>query len=298
MCHAAHVEREPVTEMVRRALGEFPQAERKVARTLLSGALTVGLESSSKVALHAGVSGPTVIRFVNRLGFPTYAAFQSAVREELEFRFAPPIDLYPVSRPEEPHPAAPQEEMFSSSISETFSRLATADLDEAVEILGNRGLRLLVFGGWFSHFLARHFVGLLQEVRPNVHFIENSAQARVPVLADLDSRCVVVLFDYRRYESDTEKIGRLASASGAKVILFTDQWISPVADVADVVLPASVGEARPFESYVAPLALVETLVARLVEWNLDRGRERFEAFNRLARGFSTRGAPSNSERSL
>ena len=251
----------------------------------------MGLESSSRVAVHAGVSGPTVIRFVNRLGFPTYAEFQSAVREELEFRFAPPIDLYPVSNSQDSQFETPHDERFSSSISETFSRLAAADLNQAVDILGNRGLRVLIFGGWFSHFLARHLAGLLQELRPNVHFIENSPQLRVPVLADIDNRCAVVVFDYRRYESDTERIGRLAAAAGAKVMLFTDQWISPVADVADVVLPASVGEARPFESYVAPLALVEAIIARLVESDLDGGRKRFDSFNRLARGFSTRGAP-------
>jgi DNA-binding MurR/RpiR family transcriptional regulator len=81
-------------------------------------------------------------------------------------------------------------------------------------------------------------------------------------------------------------MGRLASQRGAKVVLFTDQWISPLADSADVVLQATVSEPRPFESYVAPLALVETVIARVVESDLDGHRKRFDAFNRLARDFS------------
>ena len=44
-------------------------------------------------------------------------------------------------------------------------------------------------------------------------------------------------------------------------MLFTDPWLSPVAEFADVVLPARVEAPSPFDSIAAPLALVDTLVA-------------------------------------
>ena len=46
-----------MTERVRRSLGELSKAERKVARALLSGPPTIGLESVSQLAAHAEVSG-------------------------------------------------------------------------------------------------------------------------------------------------------------------------------------------------------------------------------------------------
>ncbi len=57
-----------VVERVRRSLGDLSRAERKVARALLSGPPTIGLESVSQLAVRAEVSGPTVSRFVARLG--------------------------------------------------------------------------------------------------------------------------------------------------------------------------------------------------------------------------------------
>lgn len=40
---------------------------------LLSGVPAVGLESSTLLAQLAGSSGPTVIRFINRRGYDSYA---------------------------------------------------------------------------------------------------------------------------------------------------------------------------------------------------------------------------------
>src|SRR5919197_3905640 len=83
-----------VTERVRRSLGELSRSERKVARALLSGPPTIGLESVSQLAARAGVSGPTVSRFVARLGFDNYAAFQRSLREDLSARVLSPVEVY------------------------------------------------------------------------------------------------------------------------------------------------------------------------------------------------------------
>src|SRR6476659_8580372 len=79
---------------VRRRLGELSRSERKVARALLSGPPTIGLESVSQLAARAEVSGPTVSRFVSHLGFDNYAAFQHALLEDLSARVLSPIDVY------------------------------------------------------------------------------------------------------------------------------------------------------------------------------------------------------------
>ncbi|HZC41150.1 MAG TPA: MurR/RpiR family transcriptional regulator, partial [Streptosporangiaceae bacterium] len=65
-----------VSEQIRQRLGELSPSERRVARALLAGPPTIGLESSARLAAHAGVSTPTVSRFISQLGFGSYAAFQ------------------------------------------------------------------------------------------------------------------------------------------------------------------------------------------------------------------------------
>jgi DNA-binding MurR/RpiR family transcriptional regulator len=73
----AHAPGLGVSERIRQRLGTLSPSERRLARALLSGPPTIGLESSVRLAQHAGVSGPTVSRFVtNQLGFGSYADFQ------------------------------------------------------------------------------------------------------------------------------------------------------------------------------------------------------------------------------
>ena len=57
-----------VAEAIRRGMADCSPAERKVARVLLSSYPSAGFETVAKLAARAGVSGPTVLRFANRLG--------------------------------------------------------------------------------------------------------------------------------------------------------------------------------------------------------------------------------------
>lgn len=274
----------PVFDGIRRRLSEMTSAERKVARTLLGGPATIGLESSTKLAGHAQVSGPTVIRFVNHLGFATYADFQEAVKVEVAARVTTAVELYP-----ETHngtggslAAGGALDDFSgalcSAISDTMSRLSTEDLNAAADLLTDSRRKVLIFGGWFSSSLARHMAAMLQEMLPAVEFVDDAPTRRVAALCSADRRTTLVAFDFRRYEAETEKFGRAIVDQGGKLILFTDQWLSPLSDVASAVLTASVGTPRPFESYVPTLAVVEALTARVVETTAASSRARFERY--------------------
>lgn len=274
----------PLFEQIRRRLSEMTASERKVARTLLGGHPTIGLESSTRLAGHAKVSGPTVIRFVNHIGFATYSDFQDAVRDEVAARVTTPVELYP----DVPNDAALSSVSgntlmelsghLCSSITETLRRLPLEDLDTAADLLADPRRKVLVFGGWFSSNLARHLAAMLQEMRPEVEFVDDAPSRRVAALCDAGKRTTAVAFDFRRYEADTEKFARSLVAQGGKLILVTDPWLSPLTDTASAVLPASVGTPKPFESYVSTLAVVEALTARVVEKTAASSRARFERY--------------------
>lgn len=275
---------EQVSTKIRRHLGDFSRSERQVARTLLDADPTAGLDSQAVVAKLAKVSGATVSRFVTRLGFENYAEFQHAVRRDLVSKTGTPLDFYPqgVESGDSSDLVSAQIEMLTGAIADTLRGIRPEDLETVSDLLGDRRRRIVVYGGWFSHILARHLFGLLQEIRRGVEFVDSSASHRVSALSDADHRCVAVVFDFQRYEGDTERFGRGMAREGAKLILFTDQNLSPLSDIADVVLPAYLGIPSPFESYTAALALVETVVARTVQKTVDAGRPRFEKFSRVA----------------
>jgi DNA-binding MurR/RpiR family transcriptional regulator len=272
-----------VTERVRRSLGELSRSERKVARALLSGPPTIGLESVSQLAVRAEVSGPTVSRFVARLGYDNYAAFQQALRDDLSARVLSPVEVYRSHLAGSDHtPLALAAGTLADAVTGTLAQLSPPDFERAVSLLASERHRVLVTGGWTSHLLAAMLTSLVRMFRAGVHHVPSLAAERAAALADLNRGDVVVLFDFRRYEADTFEFARLAHDRGARLVLLTDPWLSPIADLADAVLPAQVDGPSPFESLTPTVALVETLATDVARRLGPAGNARLDAYGSIA----------------
>src|SRR3989442_6231635 len=83
-----------VGELVRQRLASLSPAERKLARALLASYPIAGLESVARFAERAGVSPPTVTRFITKLGFRGYPEFQESLRLEVQARLSSPLARY------------------------------------------------------------------------------------------------------------------------------------------------------------------------------------------------------------
>lgn len=270
-----------IAEQIRQRLGELSPSERRVARTLLTGPPTIGLESSVRLARFAGVSGPTVSRFIAELGFSSYAAFQRALHEEIAARMMSPAEVY--RRHQEGQRSADvlgtSARILGEAVTASVAGLNPEEFRRAVSLVADGGRQVLVTGGWFSQLLAGYLVSVLRELRPGVRLVGPSVSDQVGAIADIGRRDTVVAFDFRRYERDTLEIARAARAAGARILLFTDPWLSPVADIADAVLTAQVLGPAPFESLTPALAVVETLMTSVVDALGEDGRARFERFD-------------------
>ncbi|HET8726868.1 MAG TPA: RpiR family transcriptional regulator, partial [Alphaproteobacteria bacterium] len=80
-----------IAEQIRKRLHQFTNTERKAAHVLLATYPLAGLEPVAEFAVRAGVSAPTILRFVARLGIGSYPEFQRLLRDELEARLKSPL---------------------------------------------------------------------------------------------------------------------------------------------------------------------------------------------------------------
>jgi DNA-binding MurR/RpiR family transcriptional regulator len=272
-----------VAERVRRSLGELSRAERKVARALLSGPPTIGLESVSQLAVRAEVSGPTVSRFVARLGFDNYAAFQQALRDDLSERVLSPVEVYRSHVADPDHtPLSQAGSLLADAVTGTLGQLSPPDFERAASLLADERHPAIVTGGWTSHLLAALLTSLVRPFRAGVVHVPSLAAERAAALADLARGDTIVLFDFRRYELDTFEFARLAHERGGRLVLVTDPWLSPIADLADAVLPAQVDGPSPFESLTPTVALVETLATEVARRLGAAGNTRLDRFGSIA----------------
>jgi DNA-binding MurR/RpiR family transcriptional regulator len=273
-----------LSAQIRQHLGGLSPSERRVARALLSGPPTIGLESSVRLARHAGVSGPTVSRFIARLGFANYGEFQHALRDEIAARVMSPVEVY--RRHKVTHASG---DLLSASgatmgeaVATSVRELSPEDFNRATSLLADHGGQVLTAGGCFSYLIAGYLAAILRQIRPQVRAVLPVASERAAAVADLRKKDVVVVFDFRRYERDTLELARAARAASARIVLLTDPWLSPVAEIADAVLPAQVTGPSPFESLTPTLAVVETLITAVADALGEQGRRRLERYGGMA----------------
>ncbi|MGW6711185.1 MurR/RpiR family transcriptional regulator [Streptomyces globisporus] len=295
---------------IRQKLGTLSPAERKVARVILAGYPAAGFETVAVLAERAAVSAPTVIRFVNRLGYQGFPDFQAVLREELDARNASPLSLYESAgfgrseadegrdegTPDDGTRRRTQEDagpdsallrrgsqVFTGAVTATLAELPPHDFEHAVRLLSDRKRRITLAGGRFTHLLAQYLGLHLMQLRDDVRFLPDRDVERAAVLAALTRRDVLVVFDYRRYESDKTTMAALVQEQGGKVVLFTDTWLSPAAPHAEVVLPSRVTAPSPYDSLVPTLAVLETVVAGVIKALGDEARKRMQHGEDVAR---------------
>ncbi|MBF4459169.1 MULTISPECIES: MurR/RpiR family transcriptional regulator [unclassified Pseudoclavibacter] len=276
-----------IEELIRDALDRFSASERKVARTLLANYPIAGLERMAELAKRANVSPPTVVRFISRLGFSGYPAFQRRLAREVHEHLGSPLEQYDRAdrRVESSQFLGYAANLYNQGINESFAELPESEFYRAVSLLADPRRRVHLMGGRFSWILAKYLCSHLQMIRPGVEVVPDDEIGRLGLVNDSSRTDVIVVFDYRRYDIETVRFAQRLADRGAEVVLLTDRWLSPVADLARVVLPVRVEAPSPFDSLVPALALVESLIAAVTDRIGDEGRARLEQLEAMrARG--------------
>jgi DNA-binding MurR/RpiR family transcriptional regulator len=271
-----------VAEALRSRRNTLTPSELRVAQALLTDYPSAGLQSAARLAETAGVSTPTVVRLVAKLGLGGYAVLQQQLRTELSARAAGPVQLYPSTRPDD-SVLGRFERALSTGVQQTLHDTDPVEFDRAVELLADRDRAVLLAGGRVSTALAGYLGRYLRLIRPDVRLVEPDPSSRALALLDVRRPQTVVVFDYRRYDAGTVAFGRAAAERGADVVLFTDPYLSPLSAAASVLLTSSVAGPPPFVSLTAATALAEALALGVIEVAGGSAvRERLEEFDVLS----------------
>ena len=66
-------------------------------------------------------------------------------------------------------------------------------------------------------------------IRPNVFHLAGQESNWRDRLIDMGKRDVLLIFDIRRYQDSLVRFAEKAHQRGVQIVLFTDQWLSPIA---------------------------------------------------------------------
>jgi DNA-binding MurR/RpiR family transcriptional regulator len=250
-----------VAERARRDLARLTPNEKRAAQRLLADYPVAGLDTVAAFGKAAGVSAPTVLRMIAKLGFESYGAFQKALRAELAAQRETP--LMKGSGFSADDQLGRFAETTIANIRESVANVARGEFDAIVRLLADRNRPVHVLGGRFTDPIADYMVAHLRVLRPQVRRITGQRIGWLDQLLDVGKRDVFVLFDIRRYSDDLAHLAKEAAKRGATVALFTDQWLSPISKVAKHVLPVRVVVPSIWDSSAGLLLLVEALLSAI-----------------------------------
>jgi DNA-binding MurR/RpiR family transcriptional regulator len=273
--------RSSVAELIADRIGDMPAGERRAAQTLIGSYPVIGLKTVADFSAAAGVSSPTILRFVARLGFQNYPEFQAALQDELAEQLQSPASRAGGPARTDSAGASPMVEATLDNIRETFRHIPARQLDDIVALLSNRRAGAYLVGGRFTDPLARYMAAHLAIIRPNVFHLAGQESNWRDRLIDMGKRDVLMVFDIRRYQDSLVRFAEKAHQRGVQIVLFTDQWLSPISRFARHVVPGRTGVPSPWDSSAALMVVAETLISGLTRALEAESAQRIRAMEGL-----------------
>ena len=238
-----------------------------------------GLETVAQFAARAGVSAPSILRFIARLGFTAYADFQRRLKEELEAQLQSPLMKQTPSM---------RNGSRASRLRRGGARQRRPDLRGA---RAGRVRRDLVpprrhqaadpFRRRPLHRGDRALCGASSADHPTRRGLDRGTGCHMARPGDrFGQRDVLVIFDIRAIRR-TWCAGRGGGRPRRTIVLFTDQWLSPIARLAKHVISARIVVPSNWDSSAAIFAVVEALMAEATKTLWEVAEPRMKALEDL-----------------
>jgi len=254
-----------IAEKIRAHFDQLTPAERVLANTLLTNYPMAGLVTIAELAKSANVSTPTVMRTAKKLGFKGFADFQITLRNELQKTLADPIDKH--GHWANDVPAEHILNQFATAIThnlrQSLKHVDHKSFDDVVRLLGEKQRSIHIVGGRITHAFADYLQTHLQVIRKNVNMLPASSGLWPHHLLNVNKGDVLIIFDIRRYEADLLELSKLAEKRNLKIVLFTDQWLSPITSRATHYFSSRIEAPSGWDSGVATLFIIESIIAAL-----------------------------------
>lgn len=218
--------------------------------------------TASALGAEVGVSESTVVRFANEMGFDGYPGLQAQVRETVRVR------LTSVQRISAANTKMDEGEVLDTILNADAEKirttLETIDRDafaRAIDmILGARNIYIL--GMRSSAVLAEFMAYYFELLFDNVRLIKPTGGSEIfEHIMKVHEEDVFIAISFPRYTTGIVNATEYASNTGAGVIAITDSMSSPIVPHCDVALVAKSEMASFVDSLVAPMSIINAMIA-------------------------------------
>ena len=251
-------------ELIEKSLPQMSKGQKRIAAYITEHCEKAAYMTASRLGEESGVSESTVVRFAIELGYEGYPELHHAMQEALRKR------LTTVQRMEVANDRFAEggvlETVLNGDAERIRATLETIDrnaFEAAVDAIVSAGT-IYVIGMRSSFALAEFLDYNLSLIFKNVHLVRNAGGSEIfDHLMRIKEGDAVIAISYPRYSSRVIKAVKYANHKNAKVIAITDGPTSPIAKDSTAALYAKSDMASFADSLVAPLSIINALLAAI-----------------------------------
>ncbi|MCR5141093.1 MAG: MurR/RpiR family transcriptional regulator [Ruminococcus sp.] len=263
--------------LINEQMDSLSKGHKAIARFMLEHYDKAAFMTAQKLGRTVGVSESTVVRFASMLGFEGYPELQRSLQELMRNK------LTAVQRIEVTNDSLSGEDVLKQVLTrdiekirltleacpeEAFlSAVKAIESSNTIYILGARSAEPLA--SFLNYYFSRMF--------PQVKQVRCTTTSELfEQVMRIDERDVMIGISFPRYSKQTVKILKFAKSRRSHVIAITDSNKSPLAEYADDLLIARSDMNSFADSLVAPLSLINALIAALSISSAEKVRQSFE----------------------
>ena len=259
--------------------------EAKIAEYISRHYYNVCLTSALELGRLIGTSDASVIRTARKLGFAGYSDMQSFItdfmKEDIR-RNGGISNMPPSTRFDKKRSVILSENLYEQmlcsmqeNLESIFSRNNLQAFEQASDLILSANRKYIA--GFRGSVSVVHILRSLGDVFSDVRIIDEAESSALETILDITQEDCLILSSFPRYAEMAITILEIAISKGVKVVVLTDKITAPVCKKADVALLSSVDGMTINNSYVAPVALAEMLVATLYRSIGDEQRAKMKA---------------------
>lgn len=262
----------------------FSKGQKKIADYLVANYDKAAFMTASQLSKTISVSCSTVVRFAVELGYDGYPMLQRALQELVR------TNLTAFQRIEMTSSRVGSQNLLSTilnfdilKIKQTLDEIDYTSFESAVDAI-IKAEKIYIIGVRSSSALATFLGFYMNLIFDNIKLIHTTSASEIfEQILRVNNNDVVIGISFPRYSARTIKAMQYAKNQGAKIVAITDSETSPLTPLSTHPLIARTDIASFADSLVAPLSVINALIAAL---GMKRKESVYKTFDELERIWS------------
>ncbi|MBN9025095.1 MULTISPECIES: MurR/RpiR family transcriptional regulator [Kaistia] len=286
----------PIDARILAVYDELTASERRLASVVMEERNSLSSFTAGELAARANISNATAARFFRRLGYNSYNDAKLHARQGRDWG-SPLYELTGIGKKRlAPGDFGLHIAQDLQNLTQTAEMLSEESLEAAARILvGAR--RIWVVGFRNSMVLASYARGLLIHIKDDVQLLPLAGMSMGEELASVRPDDALLVFGFRRRPVILREVMAVVREIGAPSVLIADMTAARTAQLATVTLRCHNRGHSLFDSYVAPMSVINYLCSMVGQSLGEPAIERLGQIERLHERLDPLVVPGQGKRS-